>query len=75
VSDAGLDVWFCGECYVHRSLNGEAGFECDAPGDCPRFDEWGDNCGHIVCEECHVPFWDRYFPGLLDVDGGKVGAA
>ncbi len=60
------EVWYCRECAEYRPVDGEHGFACDAPRDCPRSGEWdGDNCGYIVCAECHEPMSDRHLaPGV-----------
>jgi len=73
VSDDDPEVWFCRECRAFRPLDGDAGFECDAPRECPTRDEWGgDNCGHVVCGVCHEPLSDRHLVDPLGVDGQEA---
>lgn len=73
MSDDEPEVWVCRECEAFRAVDGTAGFACEAPRDCPRSDEWdGDNCGHVVCGECHTPLSDRYLADPLSVDGGTA---
>lgn len=67
------EAWFCRQCGEFRVVDGEAGFECDAPRDCPRSEEWGgDNCGHVVCGTCHTPLSDRHLADPLGADGGTA---
>lgn len=62
------ETWFCTECLEFRDVDGQAGFACDSPRECPS-DAFGkDNCGFIVCGECHSPMSDRHLapdPGDL----------
>ena len=63
------ELWYCRDCETHRALDGQEAFECDAPRDCPRSEEWGgDNCGHVVCGECRAPLSDRHLaPSLSEL--------
>lgn len=65
MSDDEIEEWWCDDCEAFRPLDGDAAFACDGPRECPRSDEWGgDNCGHVVCGECHEPVSDRHLaPG------------
>ena len=55
------EEWWCPECKEYRAVDGEEGYACDAPRDCPNSGEWpGENCGYIVCGACHTPMSDRH---------------
>lgn len=72
MSDDDPEVWFCRECRACRPLDGTAGSRCDAPPECPNHDEWGgDNCGYVVCGDCHAPLLDRHLSNSLGT-GGEV---
>lgn len=67
--DSKAEAWYCRHCETFRVVDGEAGFACDAPRECPNRDEWGgDNCGHVVCGVCHEPLSDRHLVDPLGVD-------
>jgi len=60
------EKWYCRNCDEFRYLDGDEGYCCDYPLDCPS-DRFGDqNCGHVVCSECHSPLSDRH---LVDEEG------
>ena len=56
--------WFCPNCTEFRYVDGSEGYRCDPPRDCPS-DSFGDqNCGFVVCSDCHTPLSDRHLaPG------------
>jgi hypothetical protein len=59
----GARDWWCPECREFRAYDGEEGYACDAPLDCPSEAFGDDNCGYIVCSECHSPLSDRHLSG------------
>lgn len=66
-NDCGQDKperWFCPNCKEFRYLDGSEGYRCDPPRDC-NSDSFGDqNCGYVVCSDCHTPLSDRHLaPG------------
>lgn len=71
IVDRETEPWYCDECGEYRDIDGEEGFPCDHPRDCPS-DAFGDqNCGYIVCGECHGILSDRHLaPGMgIDASG------
>jgi hypothetical protein len=64
--DSDIETWFCPECLEFRDVDGQAGFACDSPRECPSDSFGDDNCGFVVCGECHSPLSDRHLaPNLL----------
>jgi hypothetical protein len=56
--------WFCPNCKEFRYLDGSEGYRCDPPRDCPSESFGEQNCGYVVCSECHTPLSDRHLaPG------------
>jgi hypothetical protein len=61
------EKWYCPSCEEFRYLDGDEGYCCDYPRDCPS-DSFGEqNCGYVVCSDCHTPLSDRHLVTMGDM--------
>ena len=60
------EKWYCPNCDEFRYLDGDEGYRCDFPLNCPSDSFGNQNCGYVVCSDCHSPLSDRHL--ALGVD-------
>jgi len=54
------EKWYCRSCQEFRYFDGDEGYACDYPLECPSDAFGNQNCGYVVCSECHTPLSDRH---------------
>ena len=58
------EKWYCRSCQEFRYFDGDEGYACDYPLEWPSDAFGNQNCGYVVCSECHTPLSDRHLgPG------------